>query len=153
MLFDKDGFYLVNDNYKSDYDFAVDLLNGKMPIYEKGEETKYYSAEEALERGNLFPSLYDQYRDYKPYEIGVKTPREKSLLEIQKLDFAINELNLYLDLNPLDKEAYSLFKKYVEECARKKKEYSSIYGPLTIDNITDEYEWASGIWPWEEGEM
>ena len=153
MLFDKDGFYLVNDNYKNDYDFAVDLLNGKMPIYEKGEETKYYRPEEALERGNLFPSLYDQYRDYKPYEIGVKTPREKSLLEIQKLDFAINDLNLYLDLNPFDKEAYSLFKKYVEECVRKKKEYSSIYGPLTIDNITDEYEWASGIWPWEEGEM
>lgn len=153
MLFDKNGFYLVEDSYDEDYDFAINLLNGKMPIYESNAKTNYYSLDDALERGNLFSNLYDQYKDYKPYKINVNSAREKSLLEIQKLDFAINDLNLYLDLNPNDKESYELFKKYIEDCARKKKEYSSIYGPLTIDNITDEYEWASGVWPWEEGEM
>lgn len=154
MLFDKNGIYLIGDDYKNDYDFAVDILNGNMPTIDTPIENKnFYNLEEALKRGNLFPSLYDQYKNYQPSALMVNTAREKALLDIQMLDFTINDLNLYLDLYPNDKKAYSMFKKLVEECLEKKREYSSIYGPLTMDNVADEYEWSTGVWPWEEGGM
>jgi len=158
MLFDKNGLYLVDDSFNEDYDFAINILNGTggMRPENKNQYTgsiKLYSLEEALTKGNAFPSLYDAYKGYKPAKLQVSNQREKALLEIQMLDFTINDLNLYLDLNPNDKYAYQLFKKYTMECKKKKDEYARIYGPLTIDNLTDDYEWSKGIWPWEEGMM
>jgi len=79
--------------------------------------------------------------------------RERRLYEIQKLNFAINDLNLYLDLNPNDMTAFKTFRTYVTECNKKKEDYTKIFGPLTLDEVTDEYEWSTGVWPWEEGGM
>ena len=149
MLFDKNGIYLIDD----DYDFAVDFLDGKMTKLNASVDNSFYNVDEALKRGNLFPSLYDKYKNYEIEELKVGSKREKDLLEIQMLDFAINDLNLYLDLHPNDNQAFVLFKKYTEECLEKKKEYSNIYGPLAIENVQDEYEWSKGAWPWEEGGM
>lgn len=156
MLFDKNGFYMIDDG--NDYDFAVDIANGTFAGPKKGYMKtdgmpKMYNADEALKRGNLFPGLYDSYRGYKPGELKVSTNRERSLLEIQMLDFAINDLNLYLDLHPEDEGAYDLFAKYVESCKRKKDVFTRMYGPLLVDNLVDEWEWSKGVWPWEEGEM
>ena len=149
MLFDKNGIYLIDD----DYDFAVDFLDGKMTKLNASVDNSFYNVDEALKRGNLFPSLYDKYKNYEIEELKVGSKREKDLLEIQMLDFAINDLNLYLDLHPNDNQAFILFKKYTEECLEKKMEYSNIYGPLAIENVQDEYEWSKGAWPWEEGGM
>lgn len=138
MLFDKDGIHFIGiDNY----DFK---MNDSNDIYDK---------EEALKKGNAFKSLYDEYKNYKPGNLKVNNEREKALLEIQMLDFIITDLNLYLDTHPSDKYVYSLFKKYTEDCIRKKDAYTRIYGPLTLDNLTDEWEWSKGVWPWEEGSM
>lgn len=145
MLFDKNGFYMIEPH--NDYDFAVDIINGNIP------GPKMYDPSEALKMGNLFPSLYNQYKDYKPRDLKVYTEREKLLLEIQKLDFSINDLNLYLDLNPDDRDAYRIFKSYVEECKKKKDSYMRIFGPIMLDDITDEYEWSKGVWPWEEDSL
>ena len=150
MLFDKNGIYLIPREPDDDYDFAIDIMNGNTASM---KEKKYYNLDEALKNGNLFPDLYDQYKNYRPFDLKANTEREKKLLEIQKLDFAINDLNLYLDLNPTDMEAYELIKKYVRSCMEKKDEYSSIYGPLTLDETQNEYEWSKGVWPWEEGGM
>lgn len=129
------------------YDFAIDIINGN------ASHQKFYDPTEALEKGNLFPNLYNRYKDYRPRELKVSTERERLLLEIQKLDFSIGDLNLYLDINPDDKEAYKMFKKYVEECKKKKDNYTRIFGPIMLDDLTDEYEWSKGVWPWEEGGM
>lgn len=153
MLFDKNGIYFIDDGYKDNYDFAVDFLNGGIAKGENTASKSFYSIEEALKRGNLFPSLYDKYKNYEIGELKVNSKREQDLLKIQMLDFAINDLNLYLNLHPDDKQAFSLFKKYTDECLEKKREYSNIYGPLTIDDVQDEFEWSKGVWPWEEGGM
>lgn len=146
MLFDKNGFYLI-PSQKDGYDFAVDIMNADF------DKVKMYSLEEALRKGNLFPKLYEQYKDYEPRPICVDTQREKMLLKIQELDFSINDLNLYLDLYPDDRYAYSVFKSYVKEYKRLKEEYAKVFGPLTLDETTDDYEWSKGVWPWEEGGM
>lgn len=147
MLFDTNGYYLIPSTDK-DYDFAIDFINGSAP-----SNFQTYDVDEALRRGNLFSNLYRGYKNYEPASPKVDTEREKCLLEIQRLDFAINDLNLYLDLYPNDVEAYNLFKKYVIDCKNKKREYTSIYGPLCLDDLTDEWEWSKGVWPWERKGM
>lgn len=146
MLFDKNGFYMVEQS-KNDYDFAIDIIGGK--ALEASTNPKIYDLKEALRKGNLFPNLYHQYKNFVPREIKVATEREKCLLEIQELDFSIADLNLYLDVYPNDKQAYETFKKYTEECKRKKEYYTKVFGPLTLDELTDDYEWSTGVWPWE----
>ncbi len=144
MLFDKTGFYLLDDQNK-DYDFAVDIINANF------DRPKLYDATEGLEKGNMFPELYDPYKNYVPGKLKCPNERAKKLVEIQKLDFAIDDLNLYLDMYPDDMYAYKTFKKYVMECKTKKKEFTDVYGPLCLDELTEEYEWSKGVWPWEEG--
>ncbi len=145
MLFDKNGFYMLAPS--ENYDFGIDFL----PY--ANEKTNTYNPTEALRRGNLFPKLYKPYKNYEPGEVKVYTEREKCLLEIQKLDFVINDLNLYLDINPDDKAMYKKFMECVEECRKKKDEYKRIYGPLVLDDLTNEYEWSTGVWPWERKGM
>lgn len=146
MLFDKNGFYMV-DVPDKDYNFAVDVMTGSF------DRPKLYDLTEGLEKGNLFPALYDPYKNYIPGKLKASTERGKKLIEIQKLDFAITDLNLYLDLHPDDLYAYKMFKTYVMDCKKKKEEFTKIYGPLMLDELTDEYEWSKGVWPWEEGGM
>ena len=146
MLFDKNGIYYMGNEPKS-YDFAIDMINDNYD----GKSLKIYNPEEALKRGNAFPGLYDSYKNYAPKELKAKNNRESELLEIQVLDFSINDLNLYLDLNPNDAYAFQLFKKYVTECKEKKDAYAKKYGPLVLDSLTEKWLWSNGVWPWEEG--
>lgn len=152
MLFDKNGIYYMDDGPKY-YDFAIDIMNNDNKVdYDTSMSTiKIYNLEEALKRGNAFPYLYDGYKNYVPGELKSNNARESLLLEIQMLDFSINDLNLYLDLNPNDTYAFQILKKYVSECKKKKEEYAKQYDPLVIDNLTDKWVWSKGVWPWEEG--
>lgn len=150
MLFDKNGFYMVEQNY-NDYDFAIDIMNGRVP--KSSKEPQIYDLKEALRKGNLFPNLYHQYKNYVPRELSVATEREKCLLEIQELDFSIADLNLYLDVYPKDEKAYEIFKQYTKECQKKKEYYTKVFGPLTLSELTDDYEWSMGVWPWEGSGM
>lgn len=62
----------------------------------------------------------------------------------------INDLNLYLDLNPDDKEIFNLFKKYVKEEEKLTKEYESKFGPLTLKgDVGMKYDWLCSPWPWD----
>lgn len=142
MLFDKDGFYMINDP-KKNYDFAIDMFDGF--------EDDLYSKKEGFKNGNMFKNLYDSYRNYVPKPVVPKTKQEEMLLKIQEVDFAINDLNLYLDLHPEDKKTFKIFKDYLNECKTLKEEYSNLYGPLELSSLNDDYNWSSGIWPWEGG--
>ena len=70
---------------------------------------------EGLILGNMFFDMYIPYKNYKPRELVAKNEKDKMMLRIRELSQAVNDLNLYLDLNPDDKEVYDLFKKYVKE--------------------------------------
>lgn len=105
---------------------------------------------EGLILGNMFYETYDQYKNYKPREIVAKTEQDKLLLKIRELSFAVNDLNLYLDINPSDYEIYYLFKIYAEELNHCTKKYSEEYEVLELNNdIKDKYTWYKGPWPWE----
>lgn len=77
--------------------------------------------------------------------------REKLLKQIQELDFAVYELNLYLDTHPDDKKMLGYFKEFVVKSKELKHEYNEKYGPLmAADNTADTWEWISNPWPWDK---
>ncbi len=78
--------------------------------------------------------------------------REEMLQNIRGLEFAINELALYLDTHPEDRKALCLHKKYCNELKILRDMYQKVYGPLTITYPCNKWRWLEEPWPWEGGE-
>ena len=77
--------------------------------------------------------------------------RREMLQEIRCLDFAINELALYLDTHPDDQKALWLQRKYCKEVKELKDKYQKVFGPLTINYPCNKWRWLEEPWPWERG--
>lgn len=135
----------------NDYDFNVAFyqIPGMPNKKEMIREKEILNPFEGFLRGNMFKDEYDPYKNYTYLKLEAKSAKEKLLYNIMALSFAINDLNLYLDLNPNDNQAFILLKKYIGEKNHFTNEYVEKYGPLVIDESTgSKYEWLSG-WPWE----
>ena len=76
---------------------------------------------------------------------------EELLLEIMELSFAINDLNLYLDLHPEDSKMLKKFNELVEKSCKYEMEYVKNYGPLEVidSNSVEKFEWINNPWPWD----
>ncbi len=136
---------LFDDNFGF---ITYDLYSGLV----KGEDNpKLVSVDEGFLRGNMFANEYKPYKNYKVKKIVPRTQREELLLEIMELSFAINDLNLYLDLHPEDKHMLKKFNELVEKSCKCEMEYVKNYGSLeVIDNTSDEkFEWIKNPWPWD----
>lgn len=83
---------------------------------------------------------------------GFDQNREEMLERIKCLNFAITELNLYLDTHPEDEKALCLHRKYCKEYRELTDKYQKVYGPLTVQFPCNKWRWLEGPWPWE-GEM
>lgn len=81
--------------------------------------------------------------------------RNSLLKEISMVDFAIVDLNEYLDTHPDDADAVAYIKQYITILTRLKQEYASLYGPLNIYdagfNDCNDWRWARMPLPWEGG--
>ena len=77
--------------------------------------------------------------------------RREMLQEIRCLEFAINELALYLDTHPDDQKALCLHRKYCKEVKELKDKYQKVFGPLTINYPCNKWRWLEEPWPWERG--
>ena len=86
------------------------------------------SISEGFARGNLFKDEYKPYKNYTVKKIIPRTKREELLLEIMELSFAINDLNLYLDLHPKDSKMLKKFNDLVEKSCKCEMEYVKNYG-------------------------
>ena len=102
-------------------------------------------------RGNLSKDEFLTYKKYVPMAPKLKTDRAIKLFELQKYDFALHELKLYLDLCPNNQEVLALFKKYSSEYDNLIKGYIDKYGPLCPkENIYfSKWIWINAAWPWE----
>ncbi|MBE6147949.1 MAG: spore coat protein CotJB [Firmicutes bacterium] len=141
MLFENDNNYLnmlfnVNnmDNFNS--------MNNNTPAVE--------SDAEGFLRGNMFTNEYVPYKNMTYIKPKLKTERERDLFKIMEVAFAINDYNLYLDLNPEDAHILNKYKACTEKFRRLTKEYEEKYGPLTIDASNyNTFKWIESPWPWE----
>ena len=77
--------------------------------------------------------------------------RAELLKEIMSLDFALTELQLYLNNHPEDEKALCLYKKYAKELKELKDGYQKVYGPLTKEFPCNKWRWLEEPWPWEGG--
>ena len=74
--------------------------------------------------------------------------KEKLLIRLSSVGFAMYETRLFLDTHPDDKDALSMLNKYQTKYDAIKKEYEEQYGPLTL-NGTNSDEWLKDPWPWD----
>lgn len=80
----------------------------------------------------------------------------KALLDrINKVSFAANELNLYLNTHPDDSNALNMFAEVRRQRITLLEEFAKKYGPLTVDyageNCSENWNWIQMPWPWQEG--
>ncbi len=78
--------------------------------------------------------------------------RTAMLQRIKAYDFAMLEMNLYLDTHPEDCQALALFKMYREKRMQLIAEYEALFGPYinTVDDVQgDSFAWICDPWPWD----
>ena len=113
------------------------------------EDAQRYEDKEALLQGTLFPGLDLPFRK----ELRSRFPKvNEALLELMALDFAIDELGLYLTTHSDDQQALELYWSYIALAQEGRKRYQETYGPiLQTDTTPDGYRWLNDPWPWDEG--
>ncbi|KSV60321.1 spore coat protein CotJB [Acetivibrio ethanolgignens] len=81
------------------------------------------------------------------------TDKEKLLSFIHEVGFAIDDVVLYLDTHPQDKQAMEYYETYRRLRNQAVEEYTRLYGPLTNENVAfgSYWAWVSTPWPWEGG--
>ena len=116
----------------------------------QGNNPTRFNRTEALKTATLSPG-----RDL-PFKAAIQARTQlpnTALVELMALDFAVKELNLYLDTHPQDQEALSLYASYIKLAQEGHEKYISQYGPLTSENLvlSEGYTWLNDPWPWELG--
>ena len=78
---------------------------------------------------------------------------EMCIRDRMALDFAIDELGLYLTTHAQDQEALQLYWSYIKLAKEGREKYQKMYGPLLQTDLTPEdgFAWLKDPWPWEEG--
>ena len=132
-----------------DNDFDINMAFF-IPDVDFSRNVNILSPMEGFLRGNMFQDEYEPYKNLTYFKLNPKDEKEKLLYQVMALSFAINDLNLYLDLHPDNKEVLDLFKKFVREEKELSSEYVKKYGPLEVTEIMgNKFNWIDSPWPWE----
>ena len=121
------------------------LANPYVPF--QMESPAMYEPRKGLIRGTIYPGLDLPF-------MGMVNKKEKPVTpktDLQAMGFAIQELALYLDTHPEDKEALELYRAYQKMNHKAMMEYSEKCGPLNHKMPVDDetYTWLCDPWPWE----
>lgn len=77
------------------------------------------------------------------------TPREMLLKKIGTYQFAIADMNLFLDTHPADKASLMKREEYRRELTPLIKQYEKEYGPLMKKaGDGNNWAWVNDPWPW-----
>lgn len=71
--------------------------------------------------------------------------------KIQIYGFNIADTALYLDTHPMDPLALDYYARIRDLNRKAIAEYTSSYGPITMDdvNVDNKWTWIEHPWPWE----
>ena len=113
----------------------------------QGTDPVRYADQEALRQGTLFPGLDLPFHK----ELRSRFPQvDGPLLELMALDFAIDELGLYLTTHADDQQALELYWSYIRLGQEGRKRYQEKCGPLMQTDITPgSYQWQNDPWAWD----
>ena len=120
--------------------------------FKNNNDVNLFNYEEGFMYGNMFKNEYDSYKNYKVAKLDSSSDKGNLLLKIYQYDFALNDLSLYLDLHPDDRDVYEIFKHYTEEESKYVDMYVKKYGPMELDySPYNNYMWDEGPWPFIGG--
>ncbi|MFR7881580.1 MAG: spore coat protein CotJB [Christensenellales bacterium] len=128
----------MNQNYLN----LIRLYQSQNPNNSKN--LKYYVAIDGLSKGNMDATLI---------MILLETMFQENLMKNNPLNllrayqFALIDLQLYLDTHPNDVVTKELFDKYLDEYNQAKKLYEEKCGPLTLDSEANKGK----VWKWQKG--
>ncbi len=79
------------------------------------------------------------------------TSREILLRKIATVDFAVTDLQIFLNTHPDNTEILDKLALYQDKSDKLKKQYQQQFGSLTPSQNDDEnqWNWISSPWPWE----
>lgn len=140
----------LNYNFSNKYKTLNNM--GLENKHDNSSTNSLYDPYQGFIRGNMFESLYNQYKIKEPYDIRPMNKQAELLTYIDSLSFACIDLNLYLDVHPNDRKTLDLFNQYRNQKQKLIEEYENQYGPLLLDsNSLNSYPWAwnDKPWPWE----
>ncbi len=133
-----------------DNDFDINMAFF-IPDVNSSRKVNILTPIEGFLRGNMFEDEYEPYKNLTYFKLKPKDEKEQMLYQIMALSFAVNDLNLYLDLHPDDKQVLDLFKKYALEKSELEKNYVKKYGPLEVTQVNgNKFNWVNNPWPWEK---
>jgi len=78
--------------------------------------------------------------------------RDELLKRLSILDFMLLDLGLYLNNNPDDTHALSIFNTVSQDANDLRSAYEQAHGPLTMcsqASAHDSWKWIANPWPWE----
>lgn len=137
---------------KKDQSYRFGRMPSKAPLANpyvpfQNENPPRYEAEKGMVRGTLYPGLDLPFRGMVNKQEKPRTP----LSQLQALNFAIQELALYLDTHRDDKEALETYRTYQQMYAQAKEAYQRKHGPMNHMTPTESetYDWLDDPWPWE----
>lgn len=80
-----------------------------------------------------------------------KVGREALFQFINEVSFAIDDIVLFLDTHPNNREALRYYEEYKKLRQQAVNEYTRLYGPLQKDEVisSNGWTWGQGPWPWE----
>lgn len=107
-------------------------------------EGEFFSPKLSLLHGNSFKKEYCPYKSYQPTLKEGENAEEELLRKIQMYGLLVHDLNLHLDIYPMDKDVYYIYKKYNDEYLLLCKEYQEKYHPLLVKEATydDKFNWV-----------
>lgn len=139
-------------NYREDY---YNYLNNNynLPAYNQNKSKKIFNPYQGFIRGNMFPDLYNYYKNDNPYNLNPANEQAEILTNIDAYAFALNDLKLYLDVHPDDVNYINLYNEYVNEYKKNVLDYTRKYGNIEANTINDSnrWSWVSEPWPWQGG--
>lgn len=120
------------------------LAMAYVPLQESAQPS--YECIEALSRGTLFPGL-----DLPLMNVVNENVIMCPLTELMAIDFAADELELYLDTHCDDKEAFAMYQTFLALKKEARSRYVMQYGPISQEDMlgAECYSWLKDPWPWE----
>lgn len=120
------------------------LANPYVPF--QNDTPPRYELNKAIIRGTLFAGLDLPFLGMINKNNLPNTPQN----ELQTLEFAIQELALYLDTHRDDKDANELYQQYQRLYCEGAKKYEQMGGRLNhLTPAAGAYKWLDDPWPWE----
>ncbi|MFI3260259.1 MAG: spore coat protein CotJB [bacterium] len=117
---------------------------------EKESTNELYDSTTGFVKGNMFEKEYSKYKEYRPKMPRTTCEKNAKLYRIMELNFAINDLNLWLDIHPDDEKVFNILKEYIHKLIKCEEDYVKNYGPLEVcENVFDKNLWL-GNNAWEK---